>query len=302
MTAQRVRKAVIPAAGWGTRFLPFTKSVPKEMLPVIDRPAIQYIVEEAVRAGIDDILLVTSPYKKPIEDHFDRTAELEALLASTGKDEAAAQVRALADLAEVHSVRQGQALGLGHAVGMARRHVGDEPFAVLLGDDMMHPDSPLLSDMIRATEERGRSTIALMRVPKEDVSKYGSAAVEPIEGEDALVSVQHLVEKPPVEEAPSDLAVIGRYVFTPEIFDHIERTPPGKGGEIQLTDAMASLAAESGINGVVFDSGRYDVGDKIDYLRTVLELGAERDDIRPGLLQVVREFAAREGLLDGAGG
>lgn len=302
MTAQRVRKAVIPAAGWGTRFLPFTKSVPKEMLPVIDRPAIQYIVEEAVRAGIDDILLVTSPYKKPIEDHFDRTVELEALLASTGKDEAAAQVRALADLAEVHSVRQGQALGLGHAVGMARRHVGDEPFAVLLGDDMMHPDSPLLSDMIRATEARGTSTIALMRVPKEDVSKYGSAAVEPIEGEDALVSVQHLVEKPPVEEAPSDLAVIGRYVFTPEIFDHIERTPPGKGGEIQLTDAMASLAAESGINGVVFDSGRYDVGDKIDYLRTVLELGAERDDIRPGLLQVVREFAAREGLLDGAGG
>jgi UTP--glucose-1-phosphate uridylyltransferase len=297
MTVQRVRKAVIPAAGWGTRFLPFTKSVPKEMLPVIDRPAIQYIVEEAVRCGIDDILLITSPYKKPIEDHFDRTTELEHLLGSTGKDDAAAEVRALADLAEVHSVRQGQALGLGHAVGMARRHVGDEPFAVLLGDDMMHPESPLLADMIAATEERDTSTIALMRVPKEDVSKYGSAAVEPIDGQDALVKVLSLVEKPPVEEAPSDLAVIGRYVFTPEIFDHIERTAPGKGGEIQLTDAMATLAAASGVNGVVFEGGRFDVGDKIDYLRTILELGAERDDIRPGLLQVVRDFAAREGLL-----
>ncbi len=301
MTAQRVRKAVIPAAGWGTRFVPFTKSVPKEMLPIIDRPAIQYIVEEAVRAGIDDILLITSPYKKAIEDHFDRTTELEALLSATGKDAAAAEVRALADLAEVHSVRQGQALGLGHAVGMARRHVGDEPFAVLLGDDMMHPDSPLLSDMIRATEERGRSTIALMRVPKEDVSKYGSAAVEPIDGENALVKVTRLVEKPPVDEAPSDLAVIGRYVFTPEIFDHIDRTEPGKGGEIQLTDAIASLAAGSGVNGQVFEGGRYDVGDKIDYLRTILDLGAERDDIRPGLLRVVRDFASREGLLaDGA--
>jgi len=294
----RVRKAVFPAAGWGTRFLPFTKSVPKEMLPIIDRPAIQYIVEEAVRAGIDDILLITSPYKKPIEDHFDRTTELETLLSATGKDASAAEVRALADLAEVHSVRQGQALGLGHAVGMARRHVGDEPFAVLLGDDMMHPDSPLLSDMIRATEERGTSTIALMRVPKEDVSKYGSAAVEPIDGEDALVKVTGLVEKPPVDEAPSDLAVIGRYVFTPEIFDHIDRTEPGQGGEIQLTDAIASLAAGSGVNGQVFEGGRYDVGDKIDYLRTILDLGAERDDIRPGLLRVVRDFASREGLLD----
>jgi UTP--glucose-1-phosphate uridylyltransferase len=297
MSALRVRKAVIPAAGFGTRFLPFTKSVPKEMLPVIDRPAIQYIVEEAVAAGIEDILLVTSPYKKPIEDHFDRAVELEMLLDSTGKQAAAEQVRALADLAQVHSVRQGQALGLGHAVGMARRHVGDEPFAVLLGDDMMHPDSPLLADMIAATEARGTSTIALMRVPPEDVSKYGSAAVEPIEGEEHLVSVHELVEKPSVEEAPSDLAVIGRYVFTPEIFEHIERTEPGKGGEIQLTDAMAALAAGSGVNGVVFDGGRYDVGDKIDYLRTILDLGAEREDIRPGLLDVVRAFAAREGLL-----
>lgn len=301
MSELRVRKAVIPAAGWGTRFLPFTKSVPKEMLPIIDRPAIQYIVEEAVAAGIDDVLVITSPYKKPIEDHFDRTVELESLLASTGKEAAAAEVRALADLVDLHSVRQGQALGLGHAVGMARRHVGDEPFAVLLGDDMMHPESSLLRDMIAATERHGTSTIALMRVPKEDVSKYGSAAVEPIDGEESLVKVNGLVEKPPPEEAPSDLAVIGRYVFTPDVFDHIERTAPGKGGEIQLTDAMALLAADQGVNGLVFDGGRYDVGDKIDYLRTILDLGSERDDIRPGLLQVVRDFAEREGLLGGAG-
>lgn len=295
---RQVRKAVIPAAGWGTRFLPFTKSVPKEMLPIIDRPAIQYIVEEAVAAGIDDILIITSPYKKAIEDHFDRAMELEALLTAGGKTEEAAQVQDLADLAEIHLIRQGQALGLGHAVGMARRHVGDEPFAVLLGDDMMHPRSPLLRDMVAATEERETSTIALMRVPKEDVSKYGSAAVEAIEGRDDLVAIRDLVEKPSPEDAPSDLAVIGRYVFTPEIFEHIERTAPGKGGEIQLTDAMATLAASSGVNGLVFEGGRYDVGNKIDYLRTILELGAEREDLRADLLRVVRDFVAREGLGD----
>jgi UTP--glucose-1-phosphate uridylyltransferase len=292
-----VTKAVIPAAGWGTRFLPFAKSVPKEMLPIIDRPAIQYIVEEAVAAGIHDVLAVVSPFKKPIEDHFDRAKELEAVLEAGGKDDLLAEIRALADLVELHTVRQGEALGLGHAVGMARHHVGDHAFAVLLGDDMMHPASPLLRDMIRATEETGLSTIALMRVPKEDVPLYGSAAVEPIEGRDSLVRVTGLVEKPPIEEAPSDLAVIGRYVFTPEIFEHIERTPPGKGGEIQLTDAMASLAASTGLNGVVFEGGRYDVGNKRDYLRTVLELGAERDDLRDDVLSVVAEFARREGLL-----
>ena len=292
-----VTKAVIPAAGWGTRFLPFAKSVPKEMLPLIDRPAIQYIVEEAVAAGIDDVLAIVSPHKKPIEDHFDRSKELEAVLEAGGKTAELAEMRALADLVELHSVRQGEALGLGHAVGMARRHVGDHAFAVLLGDDMMHPDSPLLRNMIAATERTGRSTIALMRVPKEDISLYGSASVEPIDGEESLVSVTGLVEKPPVEEAPSDLAVIGRYVFTPDIFDHIENTAPGRGGEIQLTDAIATLAATSGVNGWVFEGGRYDVGNKRDYLRSVLELGAERPDLRDDVLSVVAEFARREGLV-----
>ena len=292
-----VRKAVIPAAGWGTRFLPFSKSVAKEMLPIIDRPAIQYIVEEAVAAGIDDVLAVVSPYKKSIEDHFDRSIELESVLEAGGKDVELAEIRELAHLVNLHSVRQGEALGLGHAVGMARRHVGNDAFAVLLGDDMMHPDSPLLRNMIKATEETGRSTIALMRVPPSEVSLYGSAAVEPIEGRDELVRVTGLVEKPPVEEAPSDLAVIGRYVFTPEIFDHIDKTPPGRGGEIQLTDAMASLAASSGVNGYVFEGGRYDVGNKLDYLRAILELSVERPDLRQGVLEVVGDFARREGLV-----
>ncbi|MGY6501582.1 MAG: UTP--glucose-1-phosphate uridylyltransferase [Acidimicrobiales bacterium] len=291
-----VRKAVIPAAGWGTRFLPFSKSVAKEMLPLVDRPAIQYIVEEAVAAGIGDVLAVVSPHKKSIEDHFDRNHELEAVLAAGGKDDELAMVRALADLVELHSVRQGEALGLGHAVGMARRHVGDDAFAVLLGDDMMHPTSPLLRDMIRATEETGRSTIALMRVPPEEVSLYGSAAVEPIDGRDDLVTVTGLVEKPPVEEAPSDLAVIGRYVFTPAIFDHIDATPPGRGGEIQLTDAMATLAADEGVNGLVFEGGRFDVGNKVDYVRAVLELAVERDDLRDDVLRIIGDIARREGL------
>lgn len=294
--------------------MPFAKSVPKEMLPIIDRPAIQYIVEEAVAAGIDDVLAVVSPHKKAIEDHFDRAHELEAVLAAGGKDDILAEVRALADLVDLHSVRQGEALGLGHAVGMARHHVGDNNFAVLLGDDMMHPESSLLRDMIRATTETGVSTVALMRVPRDDISLYGAAAVEPIgggngnpdgdgsdgggsDGDGSLVKVTGLVEKPPVDEAPSDLAVIGRYVFTPEIFEHIERTEPGAGGEIQLTDAMAALADGTGLNGVVFEGGRYDVGNKRDYLRTILELSVERDDLRDDVLAVVGEFARQQGLL-----
>jgi UTP--glucose-1-phosphate uridylyltransferase len=292
-----VTKAVIPAAGWGTRFLPFAKSVPKEMLPLIDRPAIQYIVEEAVAAGIDDVLAVVSPHKKAIEDHFDRSKELEAVLEAGGKDDLLGEIRALADLVELHSVRQGEALGLGHAVGMARHHVGDHAFAVLLGDDMMHPASPLLRDMIAATERTGLSTIALMRVPPETISLYGSAAIDPIDGETSLVRVTGVVEKPPASEAPSDLAVIGRYVFTPEIFEHIERTEPGRGGEIQLTDAIATLAQTSGVNGLVFEGGRYDVGNKRDYLRAVLELGVERPDLRDDVLDVVGEFARKQGLV-----
>lgn len=292
----KITKAVIPAAGWGTRFLPFSKSVPKEMIPIIDRPSIQYIVEEAVRVGLTDILIITSPYKKAIEDHFDRSVELETVLAKSGKQAEASSVRELAELADIHFIRQGEALGLGHAVGLARLHVGNEPFAVLLGDDMMHPNSPLLANMVAATESTGTSTVALMQVPLPDIHLYGSAGVSPIVGSDDLVQVDFLVEKPPAEEAPSNLAVIGRYVFTPEIFDHIANTPVGKGGEIQLTDAMALLQAEQGLNGWVFEGGRFDVGNKIDYVRTILELGAEREDLREDLLRIIKNFVAAEGL------
>jgi len=293
-----VRKAVIPAAGWGTRFLPFTKSVPKEMLPIVDKPAIQYVLEEAIRAGIDDVLIITSPYKKAIEDHFDRSAELEHLLESTGKQPELSQVRELADLADIHFIRQGEALGLGHAIGLARRHVGDEPFAVLLGDDLMHASSQVLEGMIRAHEESGASTLALMRVEAVEISSYGCAAVEELDepSEDALVRITGLVEKPAVDVAPSNLAVMGRYVFGPEIFDHIARTGVGVGGEIQLTDAVIGLMAEADVHGYVFEHGRFDVGNKSDYLRAVIELALERDDLREPLRALIVELAGREDL------
>lgn len=292
-----VRKAVIPAAGWGTRFLPFTKSVPKEMLPIVDKPAIQYVVEEAIRCGIDDILIITSPYKKAIEDHFDRSAELEHLLAEKDKDHELRQVRELADLADIHFIRQGEALGLGHAIGIARRHVGREPFAVLLGDDLMHPSSTVLQGMIDTYAERGAASVALMRVPHAEIGAYGCAQVEPSDDlPDPLVRVSGLVEKPPPDQAPSDLAVIGRYVFGPEIFDHIGRTGVGHGGEIQLTDAMLSMMGEREMLGWVFEGGRYDVGNKADYLRTVVELALERPDLRDEFLPLLKRAAQHEGL------
>jgi len=292
-----VRKAVIPAAGWGTRFLPFTKSVPKEMLPIVDKPAIQYVVEEAIRCGIDDILIITSPYKKAIEDHFDRSAELEHLLDEKDKDRELRQVRELADLADIHFIRQGEALGLGHAIGIARRHVGREPFAVLLGDDLMHPSSKVLQGMIDTYEDRGAASVALMKVPHEEIGSYGCAQIEPSDDlSDPLVRVSGLVEKPPPAEAPSDLAVIGRYVFGPEIFDHIAATAAGHGGEIQLTDAMLAMMGEREVLGWVFEGGRYDVGSKSDYLRTVIELGLEREDLRAELVAVLRGVVEREGL------
>jgi UTP--glucose-1-phosphate uridylyltransferase len=292
-----VRKAVIPAAGWGTRFLPFTKSVPKEMLPIVDRPAIQYVVEEAIRCGIDDILIITSPYKKAIEDHFDRSAELEHLLAEKDKHHDLRQVRELADLADIHFIRQGEALGLGHAIGIARRHVGREPFAVLLGDDVMHPTSGVLRGMIDTYAERGSASVALMQVPAEEIGSYGCARVEPSDDlADPLVRVSGLVEKPRPDEAPSNLAVIGRYVFGPEIFDHIAGTGRGHGGEIQLTDAMRSMMAEREVLGWVFEGGRYDTGNKVDYLRTVLELALERDDLRDELVPMLTRIARAEGL------
>lgn len=287
----RVTKAVIPAAGLGTRFLPATKAQPKEMLPLVDKPAIQYVVEEAVAAGITDILVITGRGKRAIEDHFDRSFELEVTLRESGKDQAVEELRSIADMADIHYVRQGEPLGLGHAVLMARKHVGNEPFAVMLGDDVMHADSTVFRSMLDANERLGKSVIALKDVPKEEISSYGCADVQT--AEDGLVRINGIVEKPAVEEAPSTLAVMGRYILTPDIFDLLENTKPGKGGEIQLTDALATLIKESELYGFPFTWGRFDIGKKIDFLRATVELALERPDLGPEFRQFLSEVLSR---------
>ncbi len=289
-----VRKAVIPAAGLGTRFLPFSKAVPKEMLPVIDRPVIQYVVEEAVDAGITDILIITSRYKKSLEDHFDRLLDLEAHLEAKGKIDESQEIRALSELAQLHFVRQGEALGLGHAIGVARNHVGNEPFVVLLGDDIMHRRAGVLKGMIDAYNDNHCSVVALMEVDPAEISSYGCAVSEPYT--ERLVTVKGLVEKPPPEEAPSNLAIMGRYLFTPTIFDEIERTEPGVGGEIQITDAMLTLLDREPMLGFTFSDGRFDTGKKIDYLRSVVEFALERDDLGPEFRTILSEIVERENL------
>ena len=282
-----VRKAVIPAAGLGTRFLPATKASPKEMLPVVDTPAIQYVVEEAARAGLTDVLMVTGRSKRALEDHFDRVVELEAALEAKGDLARLALVRRPTELATIHYVRQGDPRGLGHAVLAAAHHVGDEPFAVLLGDDLIDPRDLLLERMIEVQEREGGSVVALMQVPNESISQYGCAAVE---GSGDVVRITGLVEKPPAAEAPSDLAIIGRYVLSPSIFEVLRRTPPGRGGEVQVTDAIQELIATEPVHGVVFRGRRYDTGDRLDYLKAVVQLAVGRDDLGPPFLAWLREW------------
>lgn len=290
-----VRKAVIPAAGLGTRFLPATKSQPKEMLPIVDKPSIQYVVEEAVAAGLDDILVITGRGKQSIEDHFDRNFELEHRLLESGKHDLLKEVQSSSDIAEIHYVRQRDPLGLGHAVSVARRHVGDEPFAVLLGDDVMVDDAALLRSMLDAFSDHDTSVIALMEVAPEEISSYGCAEAEPIAPD--LVRVRSLVEKPPAAEAPSNLAVIGRYVFTPAIFDALEGLEPGAGGELQLTDAIAALIETDGVLGRTFEEGRYDVGNKVDFLRANLELALDRPELSTEVAAMLVDTARRRGLI-----
>ena len=278
----RVTTAVIPAAGLGTRFLPATKATPKEMLPVVDKPAIQYVVEEAVVAGLDDILFVTGRSKRPLEDHFDRNLELESALEAKGDTARLLSVTESNDLARIHYVRQGDALGLGHAVLMAERHVGDHPFAVLLGDDLIDPRDAVLERMIAVRDELGGSVLCLMEVPRDQISLYGCAAVTAT-GADDVVQVTDLVEKPDVDAAPSSLAVIGRYILDPEVFSVLARTPPGRGGEIQLTDALRELALAGRVHGVLFRGRRYDTGDRLSYLQAVIRLALEREDLGPAL-------------------
>jgi UTP--glucose-1-phosphate uridylyltransferase len=291
-----VVKAVIPAAGLGTRFLPATKATPKEMLPVVDRPAIQYVVEEAVRAGLSDVLMITGRGKRSLEDHFDRAWELEAALEAKGDKDRLEQVRESAYLADIHYTRQGDPRGLGHAVLCAAHHVGDESFAVLLGDDLIDERDELLTRMIGVQRQTKGSVVALMEVDPSQVHLYGCAAVETT-GVDDVLRVTGMVEKPDPKDAPSNLAVIGRYVLHPQIFEVLRETKPGRGNEIQLTDALQVLAGApdepgGGVYGVVFKGRRYDTGDRLDYLKAVVRLGSEREDLGPDLRAFLREFVA----------
>lgn len=286
---RKVRKAVIPAAGHGTRLLPATKAQPKEMLPVIDRPAIQYVVEEAAAAGLDDILIITSRNKQAIADHFDRLQDLEAVLEAKGKTAERDEVLALARLGALHYIRQGEQLGLGHAVLHARHHVGSEPFAVLLGDDVIDPDARLLERMLDAYRLHGRPVVALLPVAREEIHLYGAATASEL-SEEGVYEVSDMVEKPPTDEAPSTLAVIGRYVLTPEVFDALDATEPGRGGEIQLTDALRAVARKEPVVGVRCDGVRHDIGDKLGYLKATVMMAAERPDLGPDFVTWLREY------------
>lgn len=284
-----VRKAVLPAAGLGTRFLPASKAVPKEMAPIVDKPAIQYMIEECSRAGLDDILLVTGIGKVHMEDHFDRRLDLEHALEEKGKLDLLEEVQALAELATIHSVRQPIPLGLGHAVLMGRGHVGHDSFAVLLGDDIVDPAEPFLERMLEVHERTGRAVVAVMEVPEDQVHLYGVVTATETD-EPGVYDVSELVEKPSADEAPSNLAVIGRYVLPGEIFEILEKTQPGRGGEIQLTDALNTLAAREPIVAVRLDGVRHDVGDKLGFLKATVHLGTERDDLGPDFTAWLREF------------
>jgi len=290
----KIRKAVIPAAGLGTRFLPATKAQPKEMLPIVDKPTIQYIVEEAISAGIESILIITGRGKRNIEDHFDKSYELESELKRKGNTELLSMVEDISHLVDVFYVRQKEAKGLGHAISRAQAFVGSEPFAVLLGDDIVHAQTPAIGQLMQVYEACGGPVIGVQRVQKSEVHKYG--IIKPAKpGDDSrLHKVAGLVEKPSVEEAPSNLAILGRYIITPEIFRILEKQQPGKNGEIQLTDALNTLGSMQDIYAFEFEGKRYDVGDKLGFLKATVEFALERDDLKEGfseyLKQVVREY------------
>jgi UTP--glucose-1-phosphate uridylyltransferase len=292
---RKVTKAVIPAAGLGTRFLPATKAQPKEMLPVVDKPAIQYVVEEAVRVGLTDILIVTGRGKRSIEDHFDRSFELEYYLEEKGKLDELREVREISEMAAIHYIRQRDALGLGHAVAVAEGFVAGEPFAVLLGDDIIAESNPLLEEMLRVHERYGRSVLAVIEVSRDEIGLYG--AIQPEFIEERLAKVVSIVEKPAPQEAPSNLAAIGRYILTPEIFDCLRETEPGRGGEVQLTDAINLLAQEQAVYAWQFEGGRFDVGNKLDYLKATIEMAIDREDVGKDLREYLADLVQRKKLL-----
>lgn len=279
----KVKKAIIPAAGLGTRFLPATKAQPKEMLPIVDKPTIQYIIEEAIASGIEEILIITGRNKKCIEDHFDKSVELEMELEKSGKDELLELVRDISDMVDIHYIRQKEPRGLGHAIHCAKTFVGNEPFAVLLGDDVVYSDKPCLKQLMECYDEYKTSILGVQTVPEEDVSKYG--IVDGIHIEDRVYKVKDLVEKPKQEEAPTNVAILGRYIITPQIFEILENTAPGKGNEIQLTDALKTLISHEAMYAYDFEGRRYDVGDKFGFLQATIEYGLRKEGLRSELLE-----------------
>lgn len=288
---KKIRKAIIPAAGFGTRFLPATKAQPKEMLPIIDKPTIQYIIEEAISSGIEEILIITGRNKRAIEDHFDRSVELELLLSEQGKDELLHLVQEIADI-DIHYIRQKEAKGLGHAILCARQFVGNEPFAVMLGDDVVDADSPCLGQLVEKYNEYQGSILGVQEVAEDKVSSYGIVSPEMLA--DDVWRVRDLVEKPAVGEAPSNLAVLGRYIISPKVFDILATQQPGKGGEIQLTDALCTLAKDEPMYAYRFKGRRYDIGDKQGFLEATVEFALKRPELRRGFVQYLADMFGRE--------
>jgi UTP--glucose-1-phosphate uridylyltransferase len=286
----KVRKAIIPAAGLGTRFLPATKAQPKEMLPIVDKPTIQYIVEEAIESGIEDIIIVSGRGKRAIEDHFDKSYELEETLAKKEKWALLKEVQSISNMVNIHYIRQKEPKGLGHAIFCASRFIGNEPFAVLLGDDIVQAEKPCLKQLIEVYEENEASVVGVQQVAIEDVSKYG--IIEPtsfINGDSAVIPINALVEKPSKEKAPSNYAIMGRYVLRPEIFDILSTLEPGAGGEIQLTDAINQLNQEQAVLAYEFDGVRYDVGDKFGFVKATLDFSLNRNDLRDEVLEYMKK-------------
>ena len=292
----QVRKAIIPAAGLGTRFLPATKAQPKEMLPIVDKPTLQYIIEEAVDSGIEEILIITGRNKKSIEDHFDKSIELELELEKKGKDDLLEEVRKISDMVNIHYIRQKEPKGLGHAIYCAKSFIGNEPFAVLLGDDIVYSEKPCLKQMIEAYEEYKTTILGVQEVSKEDVNKYGIVDGKHIE--DRVYKVKDLVEKPDVEDAPSNIAILGRYIINPAIFQILEHTQPGKGGEIQLTDALKELAKKEAMYAYNFEGRRYDVGDKQGFLEATVEFALRREDLKENFFSYLMEITKNNILND----
>lgn len=283
----KVRKAIIPAAGLGTRFLPATKAQPKEMLPIVDKPTIQYIIEEAIESGIEEILIITGRNKKCIEDHFDKSVELEISLEKSGKSELLELVRDISEMVDIHYIRQKEPKGLGHAINCAKAFVGDEPFAVLLGDDVVYSEKPCLKQLMECYDEYKTSVLGVQEVPKKDVDKYG--IVDGIHIEDRVYKVKDLVEKPKLEEAPTNVAILGRYIITPAIFDILDNTAPGKGGEIQLTDALKTLIDQEAMYAYVFEGRRYDVGSKQGFLEATIEYALRKPETRDEFIGYLNE-------------